>query len=426
MPIVKIKPLSQFKAFWEKHRYKIAVSGRASGKSVQAQDAGLTFMLKYPIKILQARQYMNSIADSSHQQVVDRIDELGLEDLFEVQKNRIVCYQTGAEMIFKGLERNITSIKSMANIDITIVEEAESVSSESWNILIPTIMRNDGAELWVLFNPKLPTDATAELFLGEHPPEDMVLMRANYEQNPYLPDSMLKDINHMKEHDYKRYLHVYEGQFEDVGDVKMFPYEIIKRATNAEYTFEESVKIGALDVARFGDDRSVLITREGQKVNLPKSWQGLDLVTLCDNVANEIVIHGIKKLVIDGVGVGAGVVDILRDKISGVCDIVEFNGAYKADDFHFINARAETYSLAKDWLIEGGSLPNHPDLIKEMASIEYKYNNKEQLQLESKADLKKRIGVSPDFCDAFTMLFFKRASEAQLDLKTLMGRDNSW
>jgi phage terminase large subunit len=425
--IVQMEALPQYRGFWGKHRYKVAVSGRASGKSVAAAQALLTLSMRYQIKILCCRQYQNSISDSSYAQLIDLIEMYGLDNEFEILRDKIICLRTGSSFIFKGLERNIRSIKSVANVNITWVEEAETVSQESWDVLIPTVMRAKGSEMWVCFNPRLPTDPTALLFLGEHPPEGMHLMRSNYNTNKYISKDMLKDILHMKEHDYKRYLHVYEGQFEDVGDSKLFPYELLKESVNRTPIHEDVPAIAALDVARFGDDRSVLCVRQGNRITSLQSWQGLDLMTLARAVSNVLMNEGIKTLVVDGVGVGAGSVDIFKSIIGNVCRIIEFNGGYKANDNHFINARVETYHLAKKWL-SVGQLPNNDSLIKELSSIEYKFNNKHQLQLESKKELKQRIGVSPDYSDAFTMTFFIKAGITPTNVKKLqhVTRGSTW
>lgn len=423
---VKINALPQFKEFWKKHRFKVAVSGRAAGKSVAAQDAAITFMLKYRIKILQARQYMVSIADSSYQQVIDRIEYHGLEHLFEIQKNRIICTTTGAEMIFKGLERNITNIKSMSNIDIVIVEEAESVSDDSWKILIPTITRNKGAEIWVLFNPKLPTDATAKLFLGDNPPHGTVFMRANYDQNPYLPQSMLDDIKQMKDTDYKRYLHVYCGQFEDVSDMKIFPFEMIKAAVTRTPEHIDAPRIAALDVARFGDDSSVLCIRRGNIVESIRKWQGLSTTELTRVVTEVIMGENLVSLIVDGGGGhGSGPIDQLREQVGNICNIFEFHGASKADDVRYANARAETHYKAKEWL-QTGKIPNDDRLVMELSSIEYKFNSSHAILVEKKEDFKKRnAGVSPDHLDAFTMTFYTAANNRRLDVKKLKSRSHS-
>lgn len=426
MATVKINALPQFKPFWGKHRYKIAVSGRASGKSVAAADAALTFMMRFNIKILQARQYMVSIADSSYQQVVDRIEAHGLEHCFEIQKNRIICTLTGAEMIFKGLERNITNIKSMSNIDIVIVEEAETVSDESWKILIPTITRNKGAEIWVLFNPKLPTDATAKLFLGDNPPAGCVFMRANYDQNPYLPQSMLDDIQQMKDTDYKRYLHVYGGQFEDISDMKIFPFELIKSSIGREVEYSDAPRIAALDVARFGDDSSALCIRQGNIVETIRKWQGLSTTELSRAVADVIMGENLVSLVVDGGGGhGSGPIDQLREMVGNACNIIEFNGSHRADDTRYANARAETHYRAKEWL-QTGRIPNEDRLVMELSSIEYKFNTSHAILVEKKEDFKKRnAGISPDHLDAFTMTFYTPANTRKINLKKLNNRSHS-
>jgi len=419
---VKINALPQFKQLWEKHRYKVLVSGRASGKSVAAADAAITFMVKYPVKILQVRQFMNSIADSSYQQVVDRIEDHGIEHLFEIQKNKIICTTTGAEMIFRGLERNITSVKSIANVDIVIAEEAETINAESWRILIPTIMRNKGAEMWILLNPRLPSDATAFEFLSDHPPKGTVYMRANYEENPYLPQSMLDDIAQMKEHDYKRYLHVYRGQFLDVGDMKVFPYELLKAAINRTTNHSDELKIAALDVARFGSDSSVLCIRHGNVVQGFNTWKGKNTVELTRLVADIALAEDIKTLVVDAGGLGAGVVDQLESMLGNTCRILEFTGASKADDSRYYNARAETHFKAKEWL-DTGCIPVHDDLVAEASSIEYKFAPNHKILIEKKEDFKKRTGgTSPDTLDAFSMTFYSQANIKKLDTKKLFKR----
>lgn len=407
---ITITRLPQFHGFWEKHRYKVAVSGRASGKSVAAADAIITFMAQFPVKVLCARQFQNSIADSSYQQLIDRIEDHGLSEQFEILRDRINCKLTGATAVFRGLERNIRNIKSMANIDICWVEEAEAVSDESWQVLIPTIMRNKGAEMWVCFNPKLPTDPTAELFLGENPPPGTHLMRANYDENPFLDEGMLSDIAHMRTHDYKRYLHVYQGQFEDVGDNKIFPLELVRSAADRDWHHsEESCKIAALDVARFGDDSSVFLVRDNNRVTDIFKWYQCDTLELARRASEQVLSESITVLVIDnGGGHGSGVIDLLRSQIGNVCKIVEFHGAMSANDSRYNNARTETHFLAKEWL-EKGSIPCNQDLIAELTSLEYDFTNTHRMKVEEKKEIKKRIGKSPDHSDAFTMTFFSSA-----------------
>lgn len=416
---LQINSLPQFRPFFEKHRYKVAVSGRASGKSVAAADAQVYFMMKYPVKILNVRQFQNSIADSSYQQIIDRIEDHGLESAFEITRDRIKCKKTGAYAIFRGLDRNIRSIKSIANIDICCAEEAETISDESWEVLIPTIMRNTGAEMWVIFNPKLPSDPTAQRFLSDNPLPGTVYMRANYDENPYLDKDMLEDINHMKTTDYKRYRHVYRGEFEDVGDTKIFPLELVREAIDRDVLHVDAPKIAALDVARFGDDSSVLLVRQGNKVLSIKEWKHLDTVDLTNRVATEIMQDDLKVLVIDnGGGHGSGPVDMLKRLVGNHCRIVEFVGARAANDNRYLNSRAETHFQCKEWLTTG-CIPSHPELIADLTSLELDFTNSHQIKVEDKKEIKKRLGRSTDYSDPLTMTFYTGARVNKLNMKKL-------
>lgn len=405
---IDIQLQEQFLGFLGKARYKVAKSGRGSGKSFSAVDALIILALQYTLKILCCRQFQNSISDSSYALLEERIEAHGLEAYFTIYRDKIVCNQTGTLFLFKGLERNIASVKSIPNVSICFVEEAEAIKQESWDTLLPTL-REDGTEIWVNFNPQLPTDPTAKLFLGENPPPNMILMSANYDENRYLSPAMLREIEHMRKTDYQRYLHVYRGEFMDTGEQKMYPLALVQDAINRP-TLDNGAEeiVGALDVARFGSDRSVLRLKQGSKILDKVQWVKQSIPDLCRMVVEEVYKKEITTLIVDSAGVGGGAYDLLVEMIDSFCEVLEFNGSYKADDAHYANARAETYARAKDFLREG-SIPSDAPLIKELLTIEYKFNKKNQLQIEDKAEMKKRLGSSPDEADAFTMLFYSKS-----------------
>lgn len=112
----------------------------------------------------------NSISDSVIQLLADTIERYGYLSEFDVQKNRIYNLRTGAVFLFYGIKNNPTKIKSLEGIDICWVEEAENVSKESWEILIPTI-RKAHSEIWVSFNPKNILDDTYQRFVVSPPQE---------------------------------------------------------------------------------------------------------------------------------------------------------------------------------------------------------------------------------------------------------------
>jgi hypothetical protein len=160
--------------------------------------------------------------------------------------------------------------------------------------------------------------------------------------------------------------------------------------------------IAGFDVARMGKDSSALVIRHGGKILTHMSWRNSDIPASCDKVMGEVVRHNVDCLVIDGVGLGAGAYDILKQKLSRVCEVVNYNGAFAPirKSSKFANARAESWFLLKDWLKTEGSVPNI-DEFREMTTVTFKTNVQGKIQLVSKADLNK----SPDVPDALSITF---------------------
>jgi len=170
---------------FEPHRYKVAHGGRGGAKSWAFADALLIQGLQSPLRIGCFREIQKSIKDSVHKLLGDRIKAHGLGDFYEVQQTTIKG-RNGTEFLFGGLQdHTVDSIKSYEGLDRAWVEEGQSVSKRSWDILIPTI-RKDGSEIWVSFNPELDTDETWKRFV-EQPPTDSVVAVVNYRDNPWFP-----------------------------------------------------------------------------------------------------------------------------------------------------------------------------------------------------------------------------------------------
>lgn len=200
------KLLFLIKEHW---RYKVAYGGRGSGKSYAFADACLVKALQGKIRVLCARQLQTSIRDSVHKLLCDRIFALGMESFFEITRESIRG-SNGSEFIFKGIQNNVMEIKSMEGIDICWVEEAQSVSDESWEVLIPTI-RKEGSEIWVTFNPDREEDSTYRRFVV-NPPPDCKSVLINYTDNPFFPDVLRKEMEYCKQVDYPRYEHIWLGK----------------------------------------------------------------------------------------------------------------------------------------------------------------------------------------------------------------------
>jgi len=158
-----------------------------------------------------------------------------------------------------------------------------------------------------------------------------------------------------------------------------------------------------VDVARFGDDRSIVCRRQGLLTDFPRVLRGLDNMEVADVVAAEIVQHNPAAVFID-VGGGAGVIDRLRQLGHTV---VEVNFGSRALKGHAANRRAEMWVAMRDWLRSGGAIPDDPVLLQELATPKYHMDASGRLVLEAKADIKKRLqgGASPDLADALALTF---------------------
>jgi phage terminase large subunit len=136
-------------------RYKVLYGGRGGAKSWGIARALLIQGTQRPLRILCARETQRSIGDSVHKLLSDQIEALGLGAFYAVQKSTILG-ANGTEFIFAGIRQNVSNIKSYEACDICWVEEAQTVSKSSWDVLIPTIRKTD-SEIWVSFNPDLET-----------------------------------------------------------------------------------------------------------------------------------------------------------------------------------------------------------------------------------------------------------------------------
>jgi phage terminase large subunit len=190
-------------------RYRVAYGGRGSAKSWQFARALLVHGVSRPLRILCAREYMASMKDSVHALLTDQIAKLGLGALYTVRETSITGLN-GTEILFKGLRRDIQSIKSTEGIDICWVEEAASVSDSSWGVLIPTV-RKEGSEIWVSFNPELETDPTFKRFVTD-PPARSIVRPVGYRDNPWLPDVLREEAEELRRRDPDAFAHVWGGE----------------------------------------------------------------------------------------------------------------------------------------------------------------------------------------------------------------------
>jgi len=193
----------------EASRYKVIYGGRGSGKSWSMARALLMRGARQQRRILCAREFQNSLADSVHRLLADQVEELGLSDLYTVGKSSIVG-KNGTEFLFAGLRHNVSKIKSFEGVDIVWVEEAQTVSKKSFDVLIPTI-RRPGSEIWVTFNPDLEEDDVWQRFI-KSPMPGSIVQQLSWRENPWFPHVLCLEKDHLRARDLDAYQNVWEGQ----------------------------------------------------------------------------------------------------------------------------------------------------------------------------------------------------------------------
>ena len=191
-------------------RYKVLYGGRGAGRSWGCARALLALGMQSPLRVLCVREVQKSIKDSVHRLLSDQISLLGIGGFYDVQEVSIKG-RNGTEFIFAGLSNlTVDSIKSYEGIDICWAEEAQAITHNSWNILIPTI-RKDGSEIWITFNPSLETDPTYVRFVKEPPPDTLVAL-LNYSDNPFFPSVLESERLHCMKTNPDDYPNIWEGE----------------------------------------------------------------------------------------------------------------------------------------------------------------------------------------------------------------------
>lgn len=206
------------KPLLQPYRYKCLWGGRGSAKSYSIADVLLIEGLRRRIRVLCAREFQNSIKESVHALLKERIDVLNLDNFYRVQESAIVG-SNASQFIFKGIRHNVQSIKSMTGLSHCWIEEGQTISAESWQVLIPTI-REEGSEVWVSFNPDQKTDIVYQE-LVEKPRNNAYVRRVNWDENPYFPKVLDEERREMQRTDPDAYHHIWEGGFWEASNAQI-------------------------------------------------------------------------------------------------------------------------------------------------------------------------------------------------------------
>lgn len=235
-------------------RFKILYGGRGGAKTETIARVLIALASIKRLRIACFREFQNSIDESVYATIKNIIQDLGIEDEWDIQKTTIISKRTGSEFIFAGLRYKIQAIKSMARIDIAWVEEARNCSKVTLDTLFPTIRGvykegeqggpfGKGPEIWLSFNPELDSDEIYKRavkqrdkyfpeFIKNEQSGEMeryaIVVKVNYSDNPFLPEDLRQQMSVAKAADEDEYLNVWEGNTKQVLAGAIYAKEIKK------------------------------------------------------------------------------------------------------------------------------------------------------------------------------------------------------
>lgn len=294
---------------------------------------------------------------------------------------------------------------------LVIFDEASAIADSIWDVA-EGAMTTPGA-MWIAFgNPTKNTGRFRECFgrFRHRWVTRQIDSRTAKMANRRQIDAWVKDWG--EDSDFIRVR--VRGEFPSASSTQFIATDAVEAAVTRKDTQIISPRIMGVDVARFGDDQSVILLREGNTVTLIRRFRGLPIDQFAGHVSSAINEYQPDAVFIDGVGVGGGVVDILRGNQFRVDDVVA--GAAALEPKKYANLRAEMWGKMRDWINKYGCLPDDRELRDDLIALEYGYNNQGAIQLEKKEDVKSRGLASPDVADALAMTFARPvASKAAQD-----------
>lgn len=261
-------------------RYKGAKGGRGSGKSHFYADNWLDENIRQRLDFVCLRETLKSLEFSVKKLLESKIEKYNAGSYFDVQDRRILS-KAGGVTIFEGMQNHTAdSIKSLEDFDRAWFEEAQRASQRSLDLLRPTIRKPD-SELWFSWNPEHPTDPIEALLSGDNLPPGAVVVSANYNDNPWLPDVLLAELEYDRKRDIDKFNHIWLGQYRGASEARIFKNWVVEEFERPEGSI---YRLGA-DWG-FSIDPSVLIrcSIEGNRlyVDFEAYMIGCEIVNLPD------------------------------------------------------------------------------------------------------------------------------------------------
>jgi len=448
---------SELKDFWRtRSQIKILYGGRMSSKTMDTAGVLAFMATKYKIRVACLRRFQNKLSESVYSTLKRTIlDDERLKNEYRITETSIKS-RIGSEFIFMGIQRNLEEIKGLDNISITWIEESEQITQEQWDLIRPTVLREDNSFCLLIFNPRLVTDYVwKEFVVKSH--DNVLVKKINYTENPFLSNSakqlILADEAILDKEDFE---HIYLGEPKANDEESIIKRVWIMAAIDAhtKLNIEPSgIKVIGFDVADDGGDSNSTVSRYGLLTTEITEWNAKEheLNKSAIRVYNQAKAIN-AEIIYDSIGVGAGVGSKIKELNDNGIDDIKFHKYNAADairfpekfympkvknkDF-FANLKAQSWWTIADRFkatynaVENNELidpdeiiaidsgvDNLEKLITELSIPRKDYDNNGRVKVESKKDLKKRGIASPNCFVAGTLVLTSKGNKRIEDLKT--------
>lgn len=402
MQTVQVQIPTEFKELFNpRWRYFAVYGGRGSLKSHTVARRLLLAGREKQVRILCTREIQKTIKDSVHKLLKDLIDEYGFTD-YEVTKDTVRNTSTGSEFIFTGLRNNVTEIKSMEGIDYCWVEEAQSLSEASIDILTPTI-RKKGSQIIFTFNRLNELDPVYVKFVLNKNARTCVI-NVNYDvaqKYGWFPDVLEEEMEADRENP-TLFAHKWLGEPLSQSDNAIISRDDVLEAMNRTIKDDGAEEVG-VDVARLGSDRTVFWKRKGLKTTGTEEHTKLRTTEVCDRLEQFVGFNKDVLLKIDDTGVGGGVTDEMMKRGYNIFAI-NF-GALASDEDKYPNLISEAWFQMAE-VVKEAELPMDSELLMELSTRGWQQDSKGKRRVESKKEYKKRGFRSPDKADAAIICYY--------------------
>jgi len=391
----------------DQYRYFMLEGGRGGGKSQFIARFLLYLGEKYKLRIVCGREIQRNITESVHSLMSDLIRQHQLA--YEIFTQKIVHKASGTQINFRGFrEQGAFNIQGMEGVDITWIDEAQAITKQTLDVLIPTI-RKDNAKIFFSMNRHVADDPVFE-FCDQR--ADCLHIHLNYYDNKFCTQALITEAEECKKRDEEDYNHIWLGIPLDKSEDSVFTYseleesKINKHALGAGY----GIRLAGFDIARYGDDKCacVVIQQMGAlhwEEIYTDVWGNKDLNYTTGRILTIINEQEISKSIIDEDGIGSGPLDTLQ-KGRGMDNIIGFRNPSigYADNKDFANHRTVNTYLLKKMLLDGHMALNNDALIKELLTMKYTYDHQQRKILISKEMMRSKFKIkSPNMADALIM-----------------------